>query len=287
MESYSGAEPQVGEIRALRTFRIGPGGVLYPLFSDLPWTADTNTAHCRVADAVGQDGVGSGEHVAPEPGCTCGYYAYATEEAALEYPNAKYVLAVIACWGHVVAGTRGLRTQHARIEALWMSDSVPANLAGMVAETYSDTTIYSDKQTMVEQHPLSVLECYETASPNERALKRIGLRVAVAVALVVGLLPLHWINRNPDVRWVWAAELAFFAIGFIVLQRRRTDLGARRRAVIFLALALWLVAPYGGAAGTLLLRIPLLQMGALTIFQRRLLAREAGRFPAIIGRPAF
>jgi hypothetical protein len=57
--------------------------------------------------------------------------------------------------------------------------------------------------------------------------------------------------------------------------------------VIFLALGLWLVAPYGGAAGTLLLRIPLLQMGALTIFQRRILAREAGRFPAIIGRPAF
>jgi hypothetical protein len=287
MESYSGTEPQVGEIRALRTFRIGPGGVLHPLFSDQPWRPGTNTAHCRVADAVGLDASDAGEHVAPEPNCTCGYYAYATESGALEYPNAKHVLAVVACWGHVIAGTRGLRAQHARVEAIWMSETVPATLAAMVASGYPDALVYADKADMLEAHPLTVLDCYETATPNERALRKVGLRIAVTVALALGLMSAHWLNTHSDVRWVWAAELAFFAGGFIVLQRRRTDLAARRRAVIFLAIALWLVAPYGGAAGTLLLRIPLLQMGALTIFQRRMLAREAGRFPAIIGRPAF
>ncbi|MDP9094257.1 MAG: hypothetical protein M3N95_15310 [Actinomycetota bacterium] len=46
MDAYSGFEPQVGEIRALRTFRIGPGGLLYPLFSDHAWTDGTNTAEC-------------------------------------------------------------------------------------------------------------------------------------------------------------------------------------------------------------------------------------------------
>ena len=34
MDAFAGFEPQVGEIRAVRSFRVGPDGTLYPLFSD-------------------------------------------------------------------------------------------------------------------------------------------------------------------------------------------------------------------------------------------------------------
>jgi hypothetical protein len=285
MEAYSGVEPHVGEITAVRTFRIGPGGVLYPLFSDLPWLAGTNTAICRVTAA--SDEPGHDEHLAPEPGCTCGYYAYATDEAAQEYPNSRHVVAIIACWGHVIAGTRGLRAQHARVEAIWMSDTVPSDLADEVRAHYPGLASYTDKAEMLAAHPPTVLDCYEFEAPRERALKRLGLRLATLAALVLGVLPLRWQEHNLDLRWLWITVTAFFVLGFVVLQRRRTDLAARLLSVVFAAIVMWLAAPYAGAAGTLLLRVPLIQMTAITIFQRRLLAREANRFPALIGQPNY
>ena len=64
METYAGFEPQIGEIRALRTFRIGPDGKLYPLYSDTAWVDGTNTrpiatspqrlaTHARTSAALG------------------------------------------------------------------------------------------------------------------------------------------------------------------------------------------------------------------------------------------
>ena len=55
------------------------------------------------------------------PGCKCGFYAYGTYRAACDYAEARWLLAVVTCWGKVVPGTRGLRAQHARIEAIWLS----------------------------------------------------------------------------------------------------------------------------------------------------------------------
>jgi hypothetical protein len=272
MEAYTGFEPQVGEIRAVRTFRIGPNGSLYPLFSDVAWSAGTNTARCRFAP-----------HATPETGCTCGYYAYASDAAASEYPNARHVLAVVSCWGHVIAGTRGIRAEFARIDAIWMSDAVPAGLAALVATRYPGLSIYADKQAMLAQHPPTVLDCYQN-DPSERAVRRIGLRLAILLALVMGVLPTSWLGSNDDARLVWAAELGFFLIGAVVLHRKRTDLAAKRQALVFVAVALWLVAPFAGAGGTLMLRLPLIQIAALTAYQRWLLTQEARRFPARIGQ---
>ena len=51
----------------------------------------------------------------------CGFYAYGTLPAASRHAQARRVLAVVACWGRVIPGTLGLRAQHARIEAIWVS----------------------------------------------------------------------------------------------------------------------------------------------------------------------
>lgn len=153
MEAFGGFEPQVGEIRALRTFRIGPGGVLYPLFVDRAWTPGTNTSLCRLPQPTGQHLTWRAPHPAPDPDCGCGFYAYADDTSAGEYPHSRHVLAVIACWGQVIAGTRGVRSQHARIEALWISPKVPNELKAAVTAHYPDLSVYGTKTAMLNQLP--------------------------------------------------------------------------------------------------------------------------------------
>jgi hypothetical protein len=278
MEAFSGFEPQVGEIRAVRTFRIGPGGLLYPLFSEDQWSAGANTARCRSPEV----GRAATEHLVVEPGCSCGFYAYADEEAAAEYPHSRHVLAVVSCWGRVVAGTRGLRSQYARVEAIWMSPTVPADLAAKVADQYPSTGVYTDKAAMLSEHPPTRVDCYETLSPRDRARNRTGMRVAVAAALILGLLPWSWLSGNSDALILWAAAVAAFLIASI-RYGKSIEATARRRALMCSATLLWLIAPLAGPAGVLFLRLPILQVAALAYRQRRSALHNASRFPAEIG----
>ena len=278
MDVYSGSDLRVGEIRAVRTFRVGPGGLLYPLFSDAPWSSGTNTASCRFAPTEN----GMGRCSVPEPDCTCGFYAYACEAAATEFPNARYILAVVACWGHVIAGTRGIRAQHARIEAIWMSDIVPSDLAAQVRDRYPTASIHHDKSAMLAEHPPTVLDCYQTEPTPERTANRRLLRCVVLAAFVLGALPRHWLGSSLDTSIAWGATVGLFVVGALVLGRRRPGIAWERHALLFGAVALWLIAPYANLAGSLLLRIPLIQIAALALYRWRLLEREAARFPARI-----
>lgn len=277
MDTFSGFEPQVGEILALRTFRIGPGGVLYPLFSDEPWSAGANTARCRAESRAAESG-----HAVVEPGCTCGFYAYADEQGAAEYPNSRHVLAVVACWGRVVAGTRGVRSQHARVEAIWMSPTVPAELAADVATGYPSTAVYADKAAMLAAHPPTQVDCYETPTPRDQARSRRGMRAAVVAALILGLLPWSWLTGNSDALLLWgAAVLAFFIAS--ITYGKRVEPTARKRALVCSATVLWLLAPLAGPAGILFLRVPILQIAVVAHQQRRIALRRANQFPAEIG----
>lgn len=278
MDTFSGFEPQVGEIRALRTFRIGPGGLLYPLFSDEPWSAGANTAQCRGAQSRGVEP----DHAVVEPGCTCGFYAYADEQGAAEYSNSRHVLAVVACWGRVVAGTRGVRSQHARVEAIWMSPTVPADLAAAVAAGYPSTAVYADKAAMLSAHPATQVDCYETPTPRDQARSRRGMRAAVVAALILGLLPWSWLTGNSDAFILWVAAVIGFFIASINYGKR-AEPTARKRALVCSATVLWLLAPLAGPAGILFLRVPILQIALVAHQQRRIALRRANQFPAQIG----
>ena len=280
MEPYAGFEPQVGEIRALRTFRIGPGGALYPLFSDTPWHDGTNTARCRLV----QNRVRA-PHAAPDPTCTCGFYAYGSESAATEYPHAEYVLAVVACWGGVIAGTRGIRAEFARVEALWLSDVVPAELAGAVERRHPSIAMYRDRAALLAEHQLTVLDCYEPPPPRRAATAR-WLQVAIASAVSITALPASWWAGGTDLRYAWAIVLGALVVAALVFGRGgRTDLAARRRRLLLCGVALWVGAPFAGPVGTWLLRIPLIQLAVLILLQRYELRRDAGRFPAQVEQP--
>ena len=149
---------RVGEIRALRTFRLTEYGYLYPVRYDpaAPWQSGVNTAKC------------AHDHTPAAPGCGCGFWAYGTYRAARHYPEARHVLAVVACWGRVVPGTLGLRAQHARIEAIWLSVWVPRRLVRLLREWYPSATFYRSRRRMLIRHRLTRLDSYEPAlTPQE------------------------------------------------------------------------------------------------------------------------
>ena len=141
----------VGEIRALRTFRLTGDGALLPVAHDgQPWSDGPNAARCE-----------RGGHTPAAPGCTCGFYAYGTRRAAYQQAEARRVLAVVACWGRVVPGTLGLRAQHARIEALWVSRRVPRERLALVRRRYPSAAWYESRRGMLRRHRPTLLDSYE------------------------------------------------------------------------------------------------------------------------------
>jgi hypothetical protein len=280
VQPYAGFEPQVGEIRATRTFRVGPGGVLYPLFSATPWRPGDNTAACRVI----QPAAGAlPPHLVPDPSCSCGFYAYGSAAAAGEYPHARHVLAVVACWGRVIAGTRGIRAEHGRIEAVWVSEQVPADLVASIVTRYPAVTVYPDKSAMLAAHPLTALDCYEDAEIRRASAARRWLQAVAGASVAVSTLPAHWLGGTHQAQPVWCAALAvFLATGLLLGRGVRTDAGLRRRLLFFHAGLLWMIAPFAGTLGLVLLRLPLLQLGVLGLAHHRQLVRAASRFPADI-----
>jgi hypothetical protein len=144
---------RVGEIRALRTFRLprdGSGALLPVAHATVAWTDGPNTARCD-----------RGGHAPAAPGCSCGFYAYGSRRAARQHDEARRVLAVVACWGRVVPGTLGLRAQHARIEAIWVSRRVPLERVLLVQRRYPSVAFYGSRRAMLRQHRLTRLDSYE------------------------------------------------------------------------------------------------------------------------------
>lgn len=145
---------RVGEIRAVRTFDVGADGLLLPMVgSPLPWTDGVNSAVCRHEP-----------HTPAAPGCHCGFWAYSSLRAAYGQPAARYLLAVVACWGRIVPATRGLRTQYARIEAVWVSRLVADDVVARLREHYPTVTFYRQRSAMLATHPTTVLDCYRPVS---------------------------------------------------------------------------------------------------------------------------
>ena len=278
-DGYSGFEPQVGQVRAVRTFRIGPQGRLYSLLTDTAWSHGTTTARCQPPPPERP-----GLHTAPSPNCTCGLYCYASDRvAAAEHPNSRHIVAVVTCWGRIIAGPHGIRAERARIEALWLSPKLPPNLVAQVVSRYPAVSTYERRSKMFAAHPPTTLACYESAATRGGAFTRMGLQVAVAIALVLGVLSPDWLGSHLSARLAWAAEFGFFCVGAAVLASRGRDVAVRRRTLLFGAVALWLVAPFAGPFGRILLRLPLVQVAALGVVRRARWSRRGSSFPAEIG----
>ncbi len=273
MDPYGGFEPQVGQIRALRTFRIGPDGAVYPLFSKEPWHDGANTARCLRKDRP--------PHRSPDPDCTCGFYAYGGEQSVGDQPRSRHVLAVVACWGRVIAGTRGLRAEICQVEALWLSAAVPADLVARVRLKHPSVAVHHDRSEMLAEYPPTELDCYEERG-RARPVGALWWSAAVAAA-ALSVLPAPWVGGTHSATLLSLVLGVAFALGALPLARWRIEVGSPRRRLLCLATAMWLFAPFLGPFGPVFVRLPLLQAAVIAGLQHVCLLIEARRIPAHIG----
>ena len=274
MKQFAGLEPLVGEIVGLRTFRVDESGLLLPLYSNLAWYDGPNTATC--APPTGEPE--RRDHPVPAPDCECGFYAYGTAEAAERNPGTRYVEAVVSCWGRVIAGTQGVRAEHARIVALWLNPRVPSSLRRRVAATYPSARLFTDRAAMLAEFPLSELPCYEPA-PRRGRLSRVGGVLAGVALLGLGLLPTS-ILRNLPLLWDgWLAITALVAAVTAWLLVAARGVGHLAAAAVCAGVLGWLAAPLFGPTGWLM-RVPLLR-GVLVAAGGSLLRLRPGYFPVV------
>ena len=274
MGAFGGTEPLVGEVLGLRTFRVDDAGLLLPLYSNLSWYDGTNTATC--APPTGERS--RADHVVPSPGCECGFYAYGSEAAARQHRQTRYVQAVVSCWGALVAGTQGFRAEHARIVAIWLHPNVPRWARQRVASRYPSARLYTDRRQMLDEHPLSLLDCYQPA-PRRRLLPRAGLALGSAGVLALGVAPLA-ILRGSSVLWaLWLLVTVGVGAAALWLLLGAHAVGHRAAALLTLGVLAWMLAPLFGLPGWLM-RVPLLR-GALVVTGGYLLSLRPGFFPIV------
>ena len=188
-----GPEPVVG-VFALRTFQVSANGVLLPLsFTGADWADGTCIARC-----------GRG-HAAPADGCTCGVYSLRDlRDLRLQYWTARRLVAVVALEGQTVEGSKGWRSQAARVVDVWTGSGrwgLPAKQDGLLRQQLPGVRFHTDMDGMLAGYP----ELVPAARPRTAAFRRagrswwssvVGLRVpvrramgwAAAVALLVTVL---------------------------------------------------------------------------------------------------
>jgi hypothetical protein len=280
MADFSGFEPVVGEIRALRTFRVDVTGALLPVAFATPWQDGDNRAVCAAdSDAHTEPGSDQRPHRAPDPDCTCGLYAYGSEQAAARQPDMRYVQAVVACSGRVIAGEYGIRAERARIQALWLNPSVPSRLASDVRRGYPSARVFTDRQAMLAELPLTTLDCYRAGAPPKHWLGAAFSSVVVTGLVALGLAPLDALRANPLLWSTWLT--AIVSVATLTLWTLLATAGpARRSAALLLGEVLaWLLAPVFGVAGWVL-RLPLLN-ALVGVIRRALWVRRRSFFPIV------
>lgn len=273
MAPFTGSEPLVGEVVGLRTFRVDESGLLLPLYSSLSWYDGVNTAAC--APPTGEHP--RADHVVPSQDCECGFYAYGTEQAARHNRHMRYVQAVVSCWGEVIAGTHGVRSQHARIDAIWLHPNVPSWARHRVAQRYPSARVYGDRAAMLAEHPLSRLDCYDDAPARRRLPGPVWLWLAAAAALSLGALPAATLHAAAVLWWSWlvVTGLLVASAGWLLVGTQAV--GHRAAALIALGVLGWVISPVLGWPGWLL-RLPLLR-AALVVTGGYLISLRPGYFP--------
>jgi hypothetical protein len=203
------AEPAgVGEVRLVRTFRVGGDGGLYAVHSRHRWEPGWNTAQC----GKGRD------HTAPGEECGCGFYAYAHPIYTRRQPPASQVLAVVGAQGAMEVGTRGARVGQARVEAIWFGPKVGDNLADRVQQRYPAAVIYRDRAAMLAEVPLTALDGFRAARFSERWrwFGRLCLGVLLAVSALVGALGGSAVTGEGSALWI-AVVLSALAVALVAV----------------------------------------------------------------------
>lgn len=215
------------DVHGLRTFRVSDDGQLLPVIAlDDSWRGGTCIARCRRDPG----------HQAPVDQCRCGIYTFRNLRVLREqYQQADLLVAVVALEGQTLAGSRGWRSQAARVLAIWVSpDALPDGLLAGLMTNLPEVAFHVDVDQMVSNYSDLV-----SASPGGSAALAAVQRPPGPRAVQPGRVPLYLLAT------------ALFTVAFVVATHRPTGfsdvadlghfLGSNFQHLVFpvLILGLW------------------------------------------------
>ena len=193
--SAVGAEPLVGEIvgcaRSASTNRTAAAALHRRRL-----VRRRNTADLLAADRARTDRRARRRRAASAS-------AASTPTAAARPPRrqnrqTRFVQAVVSCWGEVVAGTQGVRAEHARIDALWLSaEASRSGCARRIARTYPTARHVRRRRRDARRAPADRAAVLRAARARRAVARRVGLAGGRGGVLTLGLLPLDVAARGP------------------------------------------------------------------------------------------
>lgn len=134
------------DVHGLRTFRVSDDGQLLPVFvTDDSWRGGQCIARCR----------GRVDHQAPADGCRCGIYTFRNLQVLRDqYDLAEHLVAVVALEGQTLAGSRGWRSQAARVLDIWVApEGLPEQLADRLRANLPGVRFHTDAFEMISGYP--------------------------------------------------------------------------------------------------------------------------------------
>ena len=195
------------DVHGLRTFRVSDDGQLLPVFvMDDSWRDGQCIARCR----------GRVDHQAPADGCRCGVYTFRNLQVLRDqYDLAEHLVAVVALEGQTLAGSRGWRSQAARVTDIWLApDALPDQLAQRLRVNLPEVTFHSDVFEMIGSYSdlaagrAGASREHPAFGPPRRPAGRPALRLrwvpayvlAAAICAVLFVAAAHRVAAG-DTRW--------------------------------------------------------------------------------------
>lgn len=203
----------VGEVRLVRSFRVGRDGGLYAVHGPQRWADGWNRATCRKGR----------RHDVPAEGCSCGFYGYAHPAFTRREPTSRQVLAVVATHGAMEVGTRGARVGQARVVGIWLGRRVSDALAELVRREYPSVLIYRDQAAMLTDLPLTRLDAFHPPrlGARWRWFGYLALALLIVAAALVGGLSS---SPNQEGGPVWIAVILTALLVAVVAVFRRAQM---------------------------------------------------------------
>lgn len=188
--SGGAAEAMVGEVTALRSFRLTDDGYLLPLTDaggHEPWPTETHSAKCNRGKS----------HPAPDPECTCGFYAYGNRSWVQEYgPYAwsRLILAAVHCSGRLVAGEKGLRGERMRLKACYVNKTAPSEVMERLRENYPEVEFFTSRKALLKAYPETHLSTYLEAPKRPRLKPSFSILQVILALFAIPILGINLVS---------------------------------------------------------------------------------------------
>lgn len=219
-DEHSPAEPVVGDVLALRSFRIDIstqtlGGLSY----HQEIAPGINVAQC--AHNLDDD-----THPVPNNGCTCGWYAYDEirhwgsngGHPNHSRPAPTRASGIVRLSGRVIVCNRGLKAENMEIVAL----TVHPQDASMVQQLFPAVELFDDEEQMIKAYPLTRLERNDSSTTTGQGLMARIASWFTRNGPIASFAVKHWQSMTAQatfpeiVRWA-GFKLILAMLGFAVL----------------------------------------------------------------------